>query len=245
MKNNKVLICAISVCALILCMAAGVNGIFNSVTSTHGYMVGGSAGSSGQTICSDGTYFDTPCSLYYQMIQEIATPLAQQPVLNFDGTVVASAGSGKTNIGLPNVGTSGTYTSPVSLTTDAQGRVQSITAGSGIARTCNSYGCYEVSPEGTITEWGSISATGTGDGGSFTLTYPYPFTNTTNQQIIFQSQSCNIGTPSSCASGAGGSNATQPFAHAGSYGTSASTIYWWAQNTAPSTINFDWTARGY
>jgi hypothetical protein len=152
MKNNKVLICAISVCALILCMAAGVNGIFNSVTSTHGYMVGGSAGSSGQTICSDGTYFNTPCFLYYQTIQENTTPLAQQPVLNFDGTVVASAGSGKTNVGLPNVGTAGTYTGPIAMTVDAQGRVQSISTTTAIGRTCNGYGCYWIDQYGTIEE---------------------------------------------------------------------------------------------
>lgn len=69
-------------------------------------------------------------SFYYQTVQEAGSALTQQPALNFDGTVVATNGTGKTNVGLPSVGTSGTYVNPTSIATDAQGRVTSVTGGS-------------------------------------------------------------------------------------------------------------------
>ena len=55
-------------CACMLLLAAGVNGIFNNITangwvnSVTGFQFNGGAGTSGQTLCSDGTYFDTPCN---------------------------------------------------------------------------------------------------------------------------------------------------------------------------------------
>lgn len=51
-------------CALVLCMAAGVNGIFNSVNSVLGYQVNSGAGTVGQTLCSDGTRYDTACAAF-------------------------------------------------------------------------------------------------------------------------------------------------------------------------------------
>lgn len=44
-------------------LGAGVNGIFTTVNSINGYKLNGSAGTSGQVLCSDGTYFDTPCTV--------------------------------------------------------------------------------------------------------------------------------------------------------------------------------------
>lgn len=38
-------------------MGAGVNGIFTSVTASSGYQVAGAAGTSGQCLTSNGTYF--------------------------------------------------------------------------------------------------------------------------------------------------------------------------------------------
>ncbi len=67
-------------------------------------------------------------SFYYQTVQEAGSALPQQPVLNFDGSVVATDGTGKTNIGLPSVGTAGTYANPSSITTDSKGRVTSVTS---------------------------------------------------------------------------------------------------------------------
>lgn len=71
----------------------------------------------------------TPATVYYQTVDEAGSPLTQEPVLNCDGTVSCTAGSGQTNVGLPSKGTAGTYTNPASITTDAQGRVTSATSG--------------------------------------------------------------------------------------------------------------------
>lgn len=77
---------------------------------------------------SYGQISGTP-TLYNQTIDAAGTPLAQQPVVNFDGTVACANGSGQTNCGLPNVGTAGTVQNPASITTDAQGRVTAVTPG--------------------------------------------------------------------------------------------------------------------
>src|ERR1700749_5203657 len=44
-------------------LGAGVNGLFTTVNSINGYQVNGAAGTSGQALCSNGTYYNTPCSL--------------------------------------------------------------------------------------------------------------------------------------------------------------------------------------
>ena len=67
-------------------------------------------------------------SFYYQTVQAAGTPLTQQPVLNFDSTMSAANGTGKTNVGLPSVGTAGTYANPTSITTDSNGRVTNVTS---------------------------------------------------------------------------------------------------------------------
>jgi hypothetical protein len=65
MKNNSKFVgLALGLVALIaITMAAGVNGVFNSVNSALGYKVAGAAGTSGQALCSDGTLYDTPCTI--------------------------------------------------------------------------------------------------------------------------------------------------------------------------------------
>jgi len=69
-------------------------------------------------------------SFYYQNVQEAGSGLTQQPILNFDGTVVATNSTGKTSVGLPAVGTSGMYSNPTSITTDANGRVTNVSSAS-------------------------------------------------------------------------------------------------------------------
>lgn len=91
-------------------------------------------------------------SFYYQTVQEAGSGLAQQPVLNFDGTVVATNGTGKTNVGLPSVGTAGTYSDPSSITTDSEGRVTAV--GATVAHA--SYNCASV----TSCQGGSTRSTG-------------------------------------------------------------------------------------
>jgi hypothetical protein len=132
-------------CALL--MAAGVNGIFNSVTSQLGYKItGASAPPSGYALCSSGAgYYDSACAipgavtLYYQTVEAGGTAATQEPKLNLIGSglvttaCVDNGGATRTDCTLtgtlPNVGTAGTYASPTSITTDAQGRVSAITAG--------------------------------------------------------------------------------------------------------------------
>ena len=90
-------------------------------------------------------------SFYYQTVQEAGTTLPQQPVLNFDGTVVGTNGTGKTNVGLPAVGTAGTYSNPSSITVDAQGRAASITASTAVDYYFSFTGCTLASSEGSRT----------------------------------------------------------------------------------------------
>jgi hypothetical protein len=64
LSNSKFAGLALGLVALLaITTAAGVNGKFNSVTSALGYQVAGAAGSSGQALCSDGTRYDTPCTI--------------------------------------------------------------------------------------------------------------------------------------------------------------------------------------
>ena len=65
------------------------------------------------------------------------TGTAQNPIVNNTGVVAINAGTGisvssatgSPTIALQNAGTAGTYTHPTSITTDAQGRITSATAG--------------------------------------------------------------------------------------------------------------------
>lgn len=97
--------------------------------------------------------------LFYQTVSEVGTSLTQQPILNFDGTVVASNGTGKTNVGLPNVGPGvgligGSGIS--SITLDAQGRVTS-----AATATYQPAGNYITALTGDVTATGPGSVTAT------------------------------------------------------------------------------------
>lgn len=139
----------------VISLTFGATGNGSEVATSTG------AGSTGNCAeWSSGNLIDAggPCGTYYQTIQNAGTSLAQQPILNFDGTVVATAGTGKTNVGLPTIGTAGTYTPATSITVDAYGRVSSISGGSTLASTCSSYssnfaaGCT-VMADGKIMQW--------------------------------------------------------------------------------------------
>ena len=100
MQKFRFTVVTFAIVALVaVCMAAGVNGIFNHVTSAHGYQVTGSTGSVGQGICtSDGTNFDTFCnvgpgSLFYQTVDAAGTPVTQRSALNFGTGFVLSDSS--------------------------------------------------------------------------------------------------------------------------------------------------------
>lgn len=52
----------------------------------------------------------------------------------------------------------------------------------GTNRTCNANGCYVIAADGTITQWGSVSASACGGANdcSVAVVFPFPFTTTSN-----------------------------------------------------------------
>jgi hypothetical protein len=123
-----ILVCFVAV------MAAGVNGIFNNVTasgfinSTSGYKVNSAAGSSGEALCSDGTYFDTPCSTAGTGITALTGP-------------VTASGSGSVASAITATGvTAGSYVSP-NITVNAAGQITAAANPSHTILNCRSVSC--------------------------------------------------------------------------------------------------------
>ena len=90
-------------CICMLLLAAGVNGIFNNITasgwinSVTGFQLNGAAGTTGQTLCSDGTYFDTPCNPGGTGTLVKVNGGSSLGTANFNGTTPA-AGAGEQNV---------------------------------------------------------------------------------------------------------------------------------------------------
>lgn len=159
----------ILICTLVSLAAGRVNGLFNNVDALGGYTLNGTAGTAGYALCtSTGAKFDTACSLtgatvYYQHIISVTTTEPQEAFLRFssssDFTVTDNSGGTSTDIALANTGTAGTYAYPSSVTTDAQGRVTSITAGTAATPlTAGTNGYYEILSNGTIVNHVNISS---------------------------------------------------------------------------------------
>lgn len=135
---------------LVLCaltMAAAVNGIFNNVNAILGYQVNGAAGSTGQALCSDGTRYDTPCS--------VASGGVTSAIAG-TGINVSSA-TGAVTFSLANAGAgAATYTCPVSVTINAQGQTTTVTGSTcptaPTPLTSGTNGYYEILSNGTIVD---------------------------------------------------------------------------------------------
>lgn len=88
-RDGKITLLAFALIALVVTAVAAVPGIFSTVNATTGYLLNGSGGLLGQALCSDATYYDTPCNVY-QTIAANGTTVTQRPTLNLISGTSAS-----------------------------------------------------------------------------------------------------------------------------------------------------------
>lgn len=198
-RETKITVAAVAIIVGVLTTIAAVPGIFSSVDSTNGYKVAGSAGSFGDTLCSDGTYFNTPCSAaspFYQTVingshsADAVTQrgyLAVGPATGLYAFDVVGVGTqvGRTEVVLNTVnGSSDLATDGFAVVSNAGGTSGKPACWDGtnagvqncpsfIPRTCNVNGCYSEGPDGVIHEWGVTASFDTGPS-SVTLPFSMP-----------------------------------------------------------------------
>lgn len=98
-------------------------------------------------------YLPSSTSFFYQTVDANAIAQPQRAATNYSTnfTVTDSSSPSRTNVDLAPAGTANTYTCPTSLTTDAKGRVTSVTTGTCLVatnyQTASAVGCS--TPTGT------------------------------------------------------------------------------------------------
>jgi hypothetical protein len=140
---------------------AAVPGFFTTVNATTGFLVNGSGGTLGYALCSDGTYYDVPCSVSGTGITTLTGP-------------VTASGSGSVVSTITPTGVTATSYIGANITVNAAGQITAAT--SGFSSGNNSNGYWVKDSSGFIHEWGNILgscsiATGT------QITFPTAFTN--------------------------------------------------------------------
>jgi hypothetical protein len=137
---------------------AAVPGIFTLVNATTGYEVNGSGGTAGYALCSDGTYYDVPCSVTGTGITALTGP-------------VTASGSGSVATTITATGvTAGSYIG-TNLTVNAAGQITA--ASNGFTSGNNSAGYWIKDPTGHIHQWGFFSDAVS----ESTVSFPTAFTN--------------------------------------------------------------------
>lgn len=243
-------------------------GVAGTVNAAQGYQVNGAAGTAGQALCSDGTYFDALCTFLQGPVfyQSVITGTTAGSALTQRSYLGVGSGTGLTAvdvIGLgPNVsrtvlnvnspGTSkdliATYTvNPGSSTAlvkfDGNGNMEASAGGNIPANAvCNSNGCYILYSDGTLDEWGISPAAVLACSnvcGEATVTFPHAFASTTNLSPVTGTNLC-AQTP--CGSGVHPIT-TNPEAY--TLTTSGVTIYFDAGGqTISTTPQAWWHAKG-
>jgi hypothetical protein len=123
---------------------AGLNSYINA---KGGYLVNGGAGTTGQALCSDGTYLDQFCTfitsvstLYYQTVAANGTAKTQRPVLNFSPyfTVTDSSSPAESTVAPVTTGTEAQLVTAVAAGTSGKCPTWDASGGLSAGVTCPS-----------------------------------------------------------------------------------------------------------
>jgi hypothetical protein len=139
---------AFLVVAVVAVAAAQVPGLFSTVNATVGYLINGAA-PNGQAICGNGTVGAYSASCAINAAT--ATALAATP---------SQCGTNQFSTGVTANGNA------------------NCTPIAGTPRACNSNGCYRVNSDGTIEEWGTVTAaTSSETVQTVSFSFPFAFTS--------------------------------------------------------------------